>query len=145
MMAQSGREPQVSNKCVMNFGGTLSRSTAHLTSAPRASPLEVSYSPTSLSNTIIRSVTPAGSCPKSKCMISCSCARILPSSKIAECLYSAWLLSDGLQCGSACQHDEQVAELCVHVLVQRFTRYPNTCVCCQLCGFHHPSKLEVDH
>ena len=51
--------------------------------------------------------------------------RIVPSSKIAECLYSAWPLSDDLQCGSAylqcgsaCQHDEQVPELCVHVLVQ---------------------------
>ena len=34
--------------------------------------------------------------------------------------------------GPACQHDEQVPELCVHVLVQRFTRYPSACVCCQL-------------
>ena len=42
-----------------------------MTCTPRTSPLEVSFSPTSLVNTIIRSVTPAGSCPKSKC----SCAK----------------------------------------------------------------------
>ena len=65
--------PQVSSRCVLSSGGTLFRSTAHLTCTPRVSPLEVSYSLTSLSNTI--SVTPAGSCPNSKCLIPCSCAR----------------------------------------------------------------------
>ena len=77
LSASCWRSPVVhhSNRCVLSSGGTLSRSTAHLTCTSRASPLEVSYSPASLSNTIIRSVTTAGSCPKSKCMISCSCAR----------------------------------------------------------------------
>ena len=114
----------------MSSSGTLSRNTAHFICTPRASPLEVSYSLTSLSNTIIRSVTPAGSCPKSKCMISCSCAReracerglYLRARSRNACMYSAWLLSDDLQCGSACQHDEQVSELCVHHSVSKHLR-----------------------
>ena len=48
------------------------------------------------------------------CQGTCLRTRIVSSSRVAECLYSAWLLSDDLQCGSACQHDEQVPELCVH-------------------------------
>ena len=131
-MAKSGREPQVSNKCVRSSGGTLSRRTAHLTSTPRTSPLEVSYSPTSLSNAISRSVTPVGSCPKPKCVSSCSCARERASTR---------LLADDLQRGSAGQHDDQIPEQCVHVLVHRCTWYPRVCMRCQICFF--PSFCRV--
>ena len=145
MMAYSGREPQVSNRCVPSSGGTLSRSTAHLTCTPRASPLQVSYSPTSLSNRIIRSVTPAGSCPNSKCMISCSCA------KERACERGLYLLA---RSRNACTPLGCCRMICsAGPLVNMTRRYLScasmswfkTCVCCQLCGFHHPSKLEVDH
>ena len=84
-MAWSRRESQVSNKCVQSSCGTLSRPTAHLTRTPRTFHELLQL-----------------------CQKTCSRTRLVPSGNLSECLYSASLLSDGLQCGSVCQHDEQV-------------------------------------
>ena len=58
-LARRSSLQQESNKGVRSSNGPPSRRTAHVTCTPSTSPLEASYSPPSLSNTISRSVTPA--------------------------------------------------------------------------------------
>ena len=149
MMASSGREPQVSNMCVLSSGGTLSRCTAHLTCTHRASPLEVSYSPTSLSNTIFRSVTSAGSCPKSTCMISSSCPKERACERGLSSSRCGSLTPLGC-CRMICSAGPLVSMTsrylsCASMSWFKGSRYPRVCMCCRLCCFHHMPKLEVNH
>ena len=113
MMALPGREPHVSNRCVLSSGGALSRRTAHLAGTPRTSPLE-SHTLQQVSLKHNQSICDT-SCLQPKIKMhellqlrqgTCLRTRIVP------CLYSAWLLSDDLRCGSAGQHDEQVPLSC---------------------------------
>ena len=71
--------------------------------------------------------------------------RIVHSGKISECLWSTRLFSDDLPCGSAGQHDEQIPEPCVQVLIHWRTWYPLVCVRCPLSFFDHSTELKVNH